>query len=303
MTARAAVERRLQDISTLPADFAGENTTAEIVVSPDGKFLYGSNRGHHSIAVFSIDEQTGKLAAVSHHSTLGEQPRNFAIDPTRHVLAGGQPAHGQRRRVSDRPPDRQARGHRPSDRRREAGLRDVLGRAGGIGGRRERFQIEEQMISDLRSEEGHSPRPVFTSEIANHVIVNRQSRSSPSIPFILSPFRRREADQDFGRWCGITLEHVVKQGFQFAPMLAGGRVDDHRLAATCTLHLAHAETVPLEPAPRLRGTQPHVQAKALDLVHQIQQRRGDLSSARSRHCAKIAPTLPSTTRWSKENDR
>jgi 6-phosphogluconolactonase len=74
--------KAMQDISTLPADFRGESTTAEIVVSPDGKFLYGSNRGHDSIAVFSIHEQTGQLTVVSHHSTLGKEPRNFAIDPT-----------------------------------------------------------------------------------------------------------------------------------------------------------------------------------------------------------------------------
>ncbi|MHB0959189.1 MAG: lactonase family protein [Pirellulaceae bacterium] len=74
--------RTLQEVSTLPPDFEGENSTAEIVVSPDGKFLYGSNRGHHSVVVFAIDQQSGKLTHVSHHSTLGEQPRNFAIDPT-----------------------------------------------------------------------------------------------------------------------------------------------------------------------------------------------------------------------------
>ncbi|MHB8969480.1 MAG: lactonase family protein [Pirellulaceae bacterium] len=72
----------IQEVSTLPADFQGENTTAEIVVSPNGKFLYGSNRGHHSIVVYSIDAQSGMLTLVSHHSSLGEEPRNFAIDPT-----------------------------------------------------------------------------------------------------------------------------------------------------------------------------------------------------------------------------
>ena len=74
--------KAIQEVSTLPADFRGENTTAEIVVSPNGKFLYGSNRGHHSIVVYSIDTKDGKLTLVSHHSSLGEQPRNFAIDPT-----------------------------------------------------------------------------------------------------------------------------------------------------------------------------------------------------------------------------
>jgi len=73
---------KLQDISTLPADFTGDNTTAEVFVSPDGRFLYGSNRGHHSIVVFSIDPESGKLNLVSHHSSQGEQPRNFGIDPT-----------------------------------------------------------------------------------------------------------------------------------------------------------------------------------------------------------------------------
>lgn len=72
----------IQDITTLPAGFRGENTTAEIVVSADGKFLYGSNRGHDSIAVYAIDPRTGRLTAVSHHATLGEQPRHFALDPT-----------------------------------------------------------------------------------------------------------------------------------------------------------------------------------------------------------------------------
>ncbi len=72
----------IQDVSTLPDGFSGENTTAEVFISPDGRFLYGSNRGHHSIVVFSIDPDSGKLSCVAHHSTQGEQPRNFGIDPT-----------------------------------------------------------------------------------------------------------------------------------------------------------------------------------------------------------------------------
>jgi len=72
----------LQSLSTLPADFKGENTTAEVVVRPDGRFLYASNRGHDSIAIFAIDPATGKLTAAGHRSTLGKTPRNFAIDPT-----------------------------------------------------------------------------------------------------------------------------------------------------------------------------------------------------------------------------
>jgi 6-phosphogluconolactonase len=49
---------------------------------PSGKFVYGSNRGHDSIAVFSVDEKTGKLTLVQHEATQGKTPRHFAIDPT-----------------------------------------------------------------------------------------------------------------------------------------------------------------------------------------------------------------------------
>ena len=72
----------VQNVSTLPDAFSGQNTAAEIGISPDGRFLYGSNRGHDSIVVFAIDPESGKLAYVSDHATQGEQPRNFGIDPT-----------------------------------------------------------------------------------------------------------------------------------------------------------------------------------------------------------------------------
>jgi 6-phosphogluconolactonase len=71
----------LQTISTLPGPHKG-NSTAEVVVHPSGKFLYGSNRGHNSIAVFAIDEKTGELKATGHQSQGIKTPRNFAIDPT-----------------------------------------------------------------------------------------------------------------------------------------------------------------------------------------------------------------------------
>ena len=74
--------REIQTISALPEGFAGESTTAEVLVHPSGKFLYGSNRGHDSIAVFRIDEATGKLTPVERESTQGKTPRNFRIDPT-----------------------------------------------------------------------------------------------------------------------------------------------------------------------------------------------------------------------------
>ena len=72
----------LQTISTLPKDFAGANDDAEIQVHPSGKFLYASNRGHDSIAVFAIDQSKGTLTALEYVSTQGKEPRNFEIDPT-----------------------------------------------------------------------------------------------------------------------------------------------------------------------------------------------------------------------------
>jgi len=71
----------IQTISTLPEETRG-NSTAEIQVHPSGKFLYCSNRGHDSLAIFTIDEKTGKLTAAGHQKTLGSTPRNFGIDPT-----------------------------------------------------------------------------------------------------------------------------------------------------------------------------------------------------------------------------
>jgi 6-phosphogluconolactonase len=72
----------IQTISTLPADFSGANTAADIHISPDGQFLYCSNRGHDSIAAFELDRRTGKLTFIAHQSTGGKTPRNFTIDPT-----------------------------------------------------------------------------------------------------------------------------------------------------------------------------------------------------------------------------
>lgn len=73
---------KIEAVSTLPEDFRGENNCAEVHVSPSGKFLYGSNRGHDSIVIFAIDESTGRLTYVGHEPTQGKTPRNFAIDPT-----------------------------------------------------------------------------------------------------------------------------------------------------------------------------------------------------------------------------
>ncbi|MCX7643631.1 MAG: lactonase family protein, partial [Armatimonadetes bacterium] len=72
----------LQTVSTLPEGFNGSNTTAEVQVHPSGRFLFGSNRGHDSIAIFAVDEKTGKLSPCGHQPTQGKTPRNFGIDPT-----------------------------------------------------------------------------------------------------------------------------------------------------------------------------------------------------------------------------
>jgi 6-phosphogluconolactonase len=81
----------LQTVPTLPPDFSGANTGADIHVSPNGRFLYCSNRGHDSIATFAVDSRNGRLAFTAHEPTGGKTPRNFVIDPTgRFLLAANQ---------------------------------------------------------------------------------------------------------------------------------------------------------------------------------------------------------------------
>jgi 6-phosphogluconolactonase len=85
------VLKPVQTISTLPKDFAGTNDTAEIQLHPNGKFLYASNRGHDSIAVFSVAPGTGGLALIGSFPTGGKTPRHFAIDPSgSHLLVANQ---------------------------------------------------------------------------------------------------------------------------------------------------------------------------------------------------------------------
>jgi 6-phosphogluconolactonase len=71
----------LQTISTLPEGFSGINNCAEILVHPSGAFVYASNRGHDSLAVFAVDQATGRLRNLGHTSTQGKTPRNFRLDP------------------------------------------------------------------------------------------------------------------------------------------------------------------------------------------------------------------------------
>jgi 6-phosphogluconolactonase len=78
--------KELQTVPTLPADFKTLNTTAEVRVHPSGKFVYCSNRGHDSIAVFARDESTGKLTPRGYVGTQGKTPRNFTFDPSAKFL-------------------------------------------------------------------------------------------------------------------------------------------------------------------------------------------------------------------------
>ncbi|PKL88668.1 MAG: 6-phosphogluconolactonase [Ignavibacteriae bacterium HGW-Ignavibacteriae-2] len=76
----------IETYSTLPIEFTGESFCADIHIHPNGKFLYGSNRGHNSIVTYEIDEFTGKLKFLETKSTEGVWPRNFTLDPTGNFL-------------------------------------------------------------------------------------------------------------------------------------------------------------------------------------------------------------------------
>lgn len=80
------VPTSIQRISTLPKGFSGRNDAAEIAVHPSGKFLYTSNRGNNTIAVFNVQRQGGRLSLVANVPTGGKEPRHFAIDPTGNFL-------------------------------------------------------------------------------------------------------------------------------------------------------------------------------------------------------------------------
>lgn len=74
--------RELQTVSALPVGYRDTSHCADIHVHPSGRFLYASNRGHDSIAIYRIDEGTGTLTPLGHQPTQGRTPRNFALDPT-----------------------------------------------------------------------------------------------------------------------------------------------------------------------------------------------------------------------------
>ena len=76
----------IQTVSTLPDDFDGKNTTAEIVVHPNGKFAYGSNRGHESTVVYTIDQESGELTLVEFEPTGGNHPRFIGLNNKGNIL-------------------------------------------------------------------------------------------------------------------------------------------------------------------------------------------------------------------------
>jgi 6-phosphogluconolactonase len=78
----------IQTVPTLPDDGfdPNENFCADIHVTPDGRFVYGSNRGHNTLAIFGVDASTGMLTPIGHEPTGGDWPRNFSIDPAGEIL-------------------------------------------------------------------------------------------------------------------------------------------------------------------------------------------------------------------------
>ena len=82
-----------QTIGTLPVDFTDPNTTAEVVVHPNGRFVYCSNRGHDSTAVFGIDTDTGRLTLIEIEPTRGGHPRFIGIEPSgKYLIAANRDA-------------------------------------------------------------------------------------------------------------------------------------------------------------------------------------------------------------------
>jgi 6-phosphogluconolactonase len=76
----------IQTLPTLPEDFSGNSSTAAIKCHPSGKFVYGSNRWHDTIAIFACDQTTGKLSPLGYEPTQGGTPRDFDIDPTGTIM-------------------------------------------------------------------------------------------------------------------------------------------------------------------------------------------------------------------------
>lgn len=86
--------KELQYISAIPEDFTENSQGSAIHVSSDGRFVYAANRGHDSIAVFSINQESGKLTFIEHTSTEGSWPRDFILDPTEKFLVASNQESG-----------------------------------------------------------------------------------------------------------------------------------------------------------------------------------------------------------------
>jgi len=83
---REGTLQSFQTVNNLPDDYTGLKWAADIHISPDGKFLYGSNRAHESLVIFKINGETGRLTLVGHQHVQGKTPRNFVIDPLGNYL-------------------------------------------------------------------------------------------------------------------------------------------------------------------------------------------------------------------------
>jgi 6-phosphogluconolactonase len=76
----------MQTLPSIPADFTGANTGAEIVVSSDGRFVYCSNRGHDSVAIYGVNAPAGSLTSIGWAPTQGKGPRYIGLDPSQRFL-------------------------------------------------------------------------------------------------------------------------------------------------------------------------------------------------------------------------
>ena len=87
--------REVETVNTLPSSFDGENRAADLRVHPSGRWVYGSNRGHDSIAIFEVDPKSGRLDVQGHVPSGGRTPRTIALDPTgRYLFAANKDGGG-----------------------------------------------------------------------------------------------------------------------------------------------------------------------------------------------------------------
>lgn len=90
----AGLLEHMQTVPTLPPSYAGSNSASDIHVSADGRFVYTANRGHDSIAIYEVDQQSGQLTPIGHQQTYGKTPRGFTVDPSgQFLLVGNQDSH------------------------------------------------------------------------------------------------------------------------------------------------------------------------------------------------------------------